>query len=143
MWKNRILATPEEWDEGFAVLKELRTELTWSQFRVLYAAAHAASGYQLRGWFNGPRCGGVVGYRVLTDFVHGRHLYVDDLCVRAECRSQGLGKQILQWAETEARRLGCQGLRLCTGVDNARGKSFYEANGWQPRALAYKKGLTP
>ncbi len=82
-----------------------------------------------------------MGYRILFDFVHDKHLYIDDLVVASSLRSQGFGKQLLDFAEVEARRLGCRGLRLCTGVENEGGKRFYERSGWAPRALAYKKKL--
>jgi hypothetical protein len=33
---------------------------------------------------------------------------------------------------------GCPRLRLCTGIQNEKGKAFYERNGWNLRAVAYK-----
>jgi GNAT superfamily N-acetyltransferase len=81
----------------------------------------------------------VMGYRILFDFVHGKHLYIDDLVTTEACRSKGYGAQLLSFAERKAQRQGCQGLRLCTGVENENGKRFYERHGWNPRTLAYKK----
>jgi GNAT superfamily N-acetyltransferase len=61
--------------------------------------------------------------------------------VTASHRSQGLGAELLARAEKIARDLDCRGLRLCTGVENERGKAFYEREGWTARALAFKKPL--
>jgi len=37
-----------------------------------------------------------MGYRLLHDFVHGRHLYIDDLVVTSRLRSSGLGAELLK-----------------------------------------------
>jgi len=144
-------ATPEirpidlvrERDAAFLLLRELREDLTKTDFDAVLTAAGAADGYTLVGAFvgSGERKSlvGLMGYRVLTDFVHGRHLYIDDLVVTRAARSGGIGAAVLSWAEAEARRLGIRRLRLCTGVDNAAGRKFYEREGWAARALAFKK----
>lgn len=77
----------------------------------------------------------------MGNFVHGKHLYVDDLVVTKEKRSSGMGAELLRYAEAEAARHQCQGLRLCTGIDRKEAQRFYEKNGWAPKALTYKKKL--
>lgn len=83
-----------------------------------------------------------MGYRIITDFVHGRHLYIDDLVTSEEVRSQGHGATLLKYAEAMAKQKGCSNLRLCTGIDNEGGKRFYEKNSWNLRAVVYKKKLS-
>ena len=107
----------------------------------LYESAKEKDGYTLIGAYDGDSCVGVMGYRILYDFVHGKHLYVDDLVVTAAKRSSGIGAELLKFAETIAKEHACKGLRLCTGVENERGRRFYERLGWSPRALAYKKSI--
>ena len=89
----------------------------------------------------GNRLTGYMGGRIITDFVHGRHLYIDDLVVDREARSRGTGSLLLKEAEAWAGREGCRGLRLCTGVENEGAKRFYAREGWTARALAFKKKL--
>lgn len=135
----RELTSPNELEEGYGVLRELRTTLTFQQFHNLYDAAKRADEYTLLGAFQDGRCVAVMGYRVLFDFVHGKHLYVDDLVVTEKCRSMGIGADLLRQAEKVAQAENCQGLRLCTGMENETGKRFYERQGWEPRSVAYKK----
>ena len=78
---------------------------------------------------------------MLHDFVHGRHLYIDDLITDPRLRSRGYGAQLLRHAEELAPTLGCHNLRLCTGIENERGKGFYERAGWKLRAVVYKRKL--
>ena len=135
----RDLTTTADLGIGFAVLRELRTHLGFERFLELHNAATRADGYKLLGAIEAGQCIAVMGYRVLFDFVHGKHLYVDDLVVTERCRSKGVGASLLREAETVAQRMDCDGLRLCTGIENEAGKRFYEREGWELRSVAYKK----
>lgn len=135
------MSTPDELERSYHVLLELRTGLSRGDFKELRAAAGSADGYKLVGAYDEGECVGVMGYRVLHDFVHGKHLYIDDLVVTAKRRSKGVGAAFLTHAEEVARDLGCKGLRLCTGIDAKDAQRFYEKNGWKLRAVAYKKSL--
>lgn len=134
-----LVCTPSDLPRFYALLKELRPHLGWEDFQTHYQAAHTADGYQLVGLELGGELAALMGYRVLHDFVHGRHLYIDDLVTNLKFRSQGLGARLLKQAEVLARELGCSNVRLCTGIDNERGKAFYEREGWQLRAVVYKR----
>lgn len=125
----------------FPILHQLRPEPSQTEAEAIVREAHDASGYRLYGVFEEETCVGLVGWRILTDFVHGKHLYIDDLVVDSNQRSRGIGEEILAAAESFARAQGCTGLRLCTGVDNARGKSFYEKCGLSLRAVAFKRSF--
>jgi GNAT superfamily N-acetyltransferase len=137
----RQMTTSNDLKTAFEVLKELRTNLEFAEFLAIYDKASTADRYTLVGCFVGNACVAVMGYRVLFDFVHGAHLYVDDLVTTEKQRSKGHGKLLLKYAEDQARAQGLAGLRLCTGVDNDAGKRFYEREGWQLRSVAYKKKL--
>ncbi len=135
----REIAGPEELRQGFEVLRELRAHLTLPEFHEICGAAMAKDDYRLIGAFENNECLAVMGYRILFDFVHGKHVYIDDLVVTAHRRSKGIGLELLRYAEKIAKDLRCKGLRLCTGVDRKDAQRFYERNGWKARAVAYKK----
>ena len=133
--------TPAILEAIYPVMRELRPKLTFSDYMSLVAAAKAHNGYELIAMFDGTQCVAAMGFRILYDFVHGKHLYIDDLVVTASCRSKGTGAELLKYAERVARVKNCQGLRLCTGVDSKDAQRFYERNLWKARAIAYKKTL--
>lgn len=139
--KLLLASSVEELKRCFPVMKELRTALHLEDFLGIYDAAHSKDNYEIVALEENGEILAVMGYRILYDFVHGKHIYIDDLVTTSSSRSQGLGKDLLQYAETKAIELACKGLRLCTGIENELGKKFYEANGWKLRALAYKKKL--
>ncbi len=125
----------------YPLIHELRPHLSLSEFIDIYHHAHKNDQYELTAFFDdeGQMCA-VIGYRILYDFVRGRHLYIDDLVTTSEKRSQGLGQYVLKYAEVMAKQLNCTGgLRLCAGFENTRGISFYERNGWTQRAIAFVK----
>ena len=125
----------------FPVMKELRMNLSFEDYMDLYEQAHAKDGYEIVALQKDQKILAVMGYRILYDYVHGKHLYVDDLVSTTTERSKGFGAQLLNYAEQVDKEQGCKGLRLCTGIENEMGKKFYEKNGWNLRAVAYKKKL--
>ena len=125
----------------YPVMKELRTSLSFENYINLYEQAHAKDGYEIMALQQDRKILAVMGYRILYDYVHGKHIYIDDLVSTSTERSKGFGAQFLEYAEQIARQQGCQCLRLCTGIENELGKKFYEKSGWNLRAVAYKKKL--
>lgn len=123
---------------AFPILRELRPHVDPAAF---LEVLENAPGYRIFGAFEDGGCVGVLGCRVLLDFVHGRHLYVDDLVVTEKRRSGGVGAQLLAFAAALAREEKCIGVRLCTGTENEGGRRFYERHGYRLRSVAYKKAL--
>ncbi len=123
----------------YELLKELRTTITKEEFAEIYHEARKADHFTFYGYYINNECVGLMGLRYLHDYVHKHHLYIDDLVVKKDYRSQGVGAILLEFAEDLARAKSCTGLRLCTGLDNQAGIRFYERENWAARAVAYKK----
>lgn len=128
--------------EAYLLIRQLRTHLAEKDFLEILKTAEQESSYELLGAYKEEKLLGLMGYRVLSDFVHGRHIYIDDLVIDADHRSQGLGAIFLKKAQDIAKENGCSGLRLCTGMDNPKAQIFYERNGLQKKAVVYKMKLT-
>ena len=122
-------------------MKELRPHLSFEEYLFLYEQAHQRDSYEIAAVERGTQILAVMGYRFLFDYVRGKHLYVDDLVATQTERSQGLGADLLRFAEEIAKTHQCATLRLCTGVENEKGMKFYEREGWRKRAVAYSKKL--
>ena len=125
----------------FPVMRELRPHLSFMEYKEIYLQAHRSDQYQIVALEDGDQIMAAMGYRFLSDFVRGRHLYIDDLISTESSRSQGLGAELLKFAEGIARESNCKVLRLCTGIENERGIKFYDRNGWLKRAFAYTKKI--
>jgi ribosomal protein S18 acetylase RimI-like enzyme len=59
-------------------------------------------------------------------------LNIHDLAVRPEARGRGVGRQLLEALEVEARRLGCCKLTLEVRSDNTRAMELYRKVGFEP-----------
>lgn len=135
------VTTPEQFETVYPLMKLLRPHVDWDNFMELYLSARRHDDYTMVAELDGDKPLGVMGYRVLYDYVHGKHLYIDDLVIAPEMRSKGLGAAMLKFAERVAKEKGCQGLRLCTGTENEAGIRFYQREGWTLRAHAFKKNF--
>jgi ribosomal protein S18 acetylase RimI-like enzyme len=133
---------PEDLKRCFPVMKELRPHLEYQAFVDIYQKAHEADGYEIVALEKGGQIIALMGYRFLYDYVHGKHVYIDDLVTTESARSQGAGSELLKYAESIAQKNNCKNLRLCTGIENELGKKFYERNSWNLRAVVYKKKIT-
>lgn len=134
-----ILRTEIELEQAYPVMKELRPHITLQNFLDIYHQSHKTTGYEIAALKVDNQILAIMGYRILFDYVHGKHCYIDDLVSSEQHRSKGFGAELLKYAEQFSKDQGCTGLRLCTGIDNERGKKFYEKNGWNLRAIVYKK----
>lgn len=125
----------------YPVLKELRPHLSFDDFLSIYEQAHQANQYEVVAVEKNGEIHAVMGYRILWDFVRGKHLYIDDLVSTESKRSLGHGQALLEFAETVARTKGCNSLRLCAVIENERAIKFYDRLGWKKRSFAYTKKL--
>ena len=141
MRKIFAIETEIDFERSFPVMRELRPHLSFTEFKEIYNQARNANGYQIIVVEQGGQIVALMGYRYLSDFVRGRHLYIDDLVVTEHSRSQKIGAELLRKAEEIARKENCRTLRLCTGFENVRGIKFYNQNGWMKKAFAYTKAL--
>ncbi|WP_322755618.1 GNAT family N-acetyltransferase [Frankia sp. Cas3] len=102
-----------------ALRPALRDEATFVR---LVDDVQRAEGYRLVGVFEpaGAAARAVAGFRVGHALSFGRYLYVDDLSTLGDVRRRGYGGRLLEWLFTEARRLGCDQVRLDSGVGPTR-----------------------
>ena len=110
--------------EVLPVLRELRPHLTAESFAAVYAEGHP-QGLRFTAAYDGDRCAGVAGWRILACTVAVRRLYVDDLVTTASSRSAGVGQALLAELEGRARAAGCAVLDLDSGVQRHDAHRFY------------------
>ena len=114
----------ERWAAALPVLQELRPHLDAAALRDVYAEGHP-QGYRFLAAFDGERCLGVAGWRLVATAHVGRKLYVDDLVTASAARSTGVGRALLGELERRARAAGCSVLDLDSGVQRHDAHRFY------------------
>jgi GNAT superfamily N-acetyltransferase len=124
----------------YPVMRELRTELTEAQFHERYAAG-AERGYRIAAVFDGEECRAAAGYRLFTNFVDGKHLYVDDLVTAERWRSHGYGRLLNEYLVERARNEGCAAVKLDSGVHRPRAHRFYFREGYEITSFHFRQVL--
>ena len=66
--------------------ERLRETLTFEKFISIHEAASSRDDYTLVAAFEGDHCVALMGYRILFDYVHCKHLYIDDIVTTASQR---------------------------------------------------------
>lgn len=122
------------------VLRELRPHLDAESFAAVYAAGHP-QGLRFLAAYDGERCVGVAGWRILALTFAVRKLYVDDLVTTAATRSAGVGHALLAELETRARAAGCTVLDLDSGVHRQDAHRFYFRERMHVSSFHFTKAL--
>src|SRR3954447_6069294 len=89
-----------------SVLQELRPHLTAQSFADIYAEGHP-QGLRFLAAYDGERCVGVAGWRLVASTHTGRKIYVDDLVTAEAARSHGVGHALVTELADRARSEGC------------------------------------
>ena len=111
-------------EDVYPVMHELRTDLSKADFKAIYEAAHPL-GYRIAAVFDGDECRAAAGYRLLTNFVSGRHIYVDDLVTAEQWRSHGYGRLLNRYLVELARKEGCGSVQLDSATHRIKAHRFY------------------
>lgn len=87
---------------------------------------------------------GFIQLQRMQDFFSGaRSCHVSDLAIAPGRDGQGLGRALLDFAETWARKQGCAWLSLAVFPGNARARALYERRGFSTELLRMSKPLRP
>lgn len=130
---------PDEHGSAWTVLKELRTGLSFEQFEAALAVQSRQHGYVLIGAFADGNPVGVMGMRPVHTFARGAHLHIDDLVVTEAARGTGVGRRLLQHAESHARAHGMGQVFLDSRPEVI---GFYEGDGYRRHeSILVKKPL--
>jgi len=62
---------------------------------------------------------------------------IEDVIVLSAFRGKGIGSQLIDYAISEAKNVGCKRITLLTDIDNTQAQSFYQKKGFM------KSKMTP
>jgi GNAT superfamily N-acetyltransferase len=110
--------------ECFPVLNQLRPHLQLAEF-LAQVQRQQQFGYQLAFSEQDQRVVAVAGFSLGECLAWGKFMYVYDLVVAEEMRSQGYGQQLLEWLIEFAKSHDYQQLHLDSGVQRYDAHRFY------------------
>jgi GNAT superfamily N-acetyltransferase len=121
-----------------AVMLDLRPHVRPDEYVQRVRRMMTGDGYRLVALRARDTVWAVAGYRVLDTLIFGRVLYVDDLNTHPEARSQGLGRELLDWLKAETGRLQCDELQLDSGLPRTEAHRFYLREGLTMAAYHFR-----
>jgi GNAT superfamily N-acetyltransferase len=120
-----IATSMQEISDCFPVMSELRPHLSLVEFITQVRRQQQQCHYQLVYLQADKSIEAVAGFRLSESLAWGKFLYVDDLVVTADRRSQGSGALLFHWLVECARSNSCQQLTLDSGVQRFAAHRFY------------------
>ncbi|MEL6440445.1 MAG: GNAT family N-acetyltransferase [Cyanobacteria bacterium J06621_8] len=119
----KLATSDAEIEECFPILSQLRNNLPQEQF-VHQVKVQMTSGYQLS-YIKELDVLGVAGFKIDTSLSWSKYLYIADLVIASDRRSQGYGTALFDWLTQYARQNNCQQLHLDSGVQRFAAHRFY------------------
>ena len=135
-----IAETDKEISECYEVLIELRPQLNKTNFVELIRELMLSQGYRLI-YLKNPEIKSVMGVRIGLWLHTGKYLEIEDLVTSSTARSNGHGKQWLNWAKEYAKANNCKQVRLVSGVTRERAHEFYQNNGMKFEAKYFSSNV--
>jgi GNAT superfamily N-acetyltransferase len=74
-----------------------------------------------------------------VDFFGAKHAHISVVATTAEAEGSGVGRALMEYAETWARQRGLTLLTLNVFAGNERAQRFYERAGYAPEIVKYAK----
>ena len=137
----KLAETDNEIEECFDVMSELRTHLYKKDF--LKTVRHMESeGYKLAYIEDEGKVVTTAGYRIYTNLMMGKHLYVDDLVTSDSARSRGYGERMVNWLREEAINENCNFYHLDSGTHRNEAHKFYFKHGFTIASYHFSETLS-
>ncbi|WP_226579780.1 GNAT family N-acetyltransferase [Halobacillus litoralis] len=111
---------------AYSVMKELRTHLDEETYVDLVKEAGKVDRYHLYGLFLNNELFSVIGFKEMTTLYYGRFVWVCDLVTKKSVRSNGYGKELLNFVEKWAAGNGYETVALSSGLSRKSAHRFYE-----------------
>ena len=120
-----ICKSDEQISQCYPVMKQLRTNLTKTEFLSRVKRQQKAFNYTLIRLMDENHVVAVSGIRISESLCNGKYLYVDDFVTDGNLRSKGYGGRLFNWIVDYAKSNDCNEIGLASGVQRFDAHRFY------------------
>ena len=99
----------------------------------------AMGGYECIGVYDAHELVGICGFWVLNKLYSGKHVEPDNVIIKKEYRSRGVGQLMMDFLFEYAKEIRCEGSEVNCFVKNEKGRRFWERQGYEPLAYHFFK----
>lgn len=114
-------------------------QIAQSVLRVRLKNMLAMGGYECIGVYDVEELVGVCGFWVLHKLYSGKHVEPDNVIIKEEYRSKGVGQLMMDFLFEYAKDIGCEGSEVNCFLKNEKGRKFWERQGYEPLAYHFFK----
>jgi GNAT superfamily N-acetyltransferase len=132
----RELTTKEEMLEHLSVLNDLYPALTFEEY-ARDLDNMLPHNYGQVAIFDGEACVGISGFWIGTKLWCGKYLELDNIVVKNEYRSKGVGQLIFDYLAIKAKEQECTMMALDSYTTNYKAHKFFYNNGFAPRGFHF------
>lgn len=97
----------------------------------------AMGGYECIGVYDSEELIGICGLWILNKLYVGKHVEPDNVFIKEEYRSRGVGQLMMDYLFQFAKEIGCEGSEVNCYITNEKGQNFWECQGYKPLAYHY------
>ena len=136
------LQTAEEVQQGYPVMKQLRTHLDEEAYMDLVLEAQVKDRYKIFALFEEEKIVAVTGFKPMITLYYGRFVWVCDLVTDSGSRSKGYGKVLLEFVHEWTEENGYDSVALSSGLEKTDAHRFYEDKmDYDKVSYVFKKSL--
>ena len=132
--------SPEASAGCYPVMAELRPHITLDNFVMQIMRMQKNHQFQLA-YLSDDGIKAVAGIRIAEWLYAGTYLEIDDLITTARERSKGYGGILFDWVRDYAKEMGCDQVRLVSGVQREHAHRFYLNKGMKFEAKYFSLNL--
>jgi len=135
----KIALIPHDQMESILPLAALLNngKIEYSILQERLKAILAMGGYECIGVYDSDDLIGICGIWVLNKLYAGKHVEPDNVFIKEEYRSKGVGQLMMDYLFQYAKEIGCEGTEVNCYVKNEKGQKFWERQGYKPLAYHY------
>jgi GNAT superfamily N-acetyltransferase len=134
------LKSPADFAKTYPLIRQLNPEMTKQAF-TQHLKVMVKNGYRAIAAVEGKKILGTSGFWTGARFWCGKYIEPDNVVVDQNQRSRGIGKLLMQWIESEARRQKCDIVMMDAYTHNTESHRFYYREGYIIKGFCFVKNM--
>ena len=133
----RELTEKAEMLKYLSVMQDLYPTLTLEDYETDLTVMLPNNNYGQVAVFEGEECLGISGFWIGTKLWCGKYLELDNIVVRKEARSKGVGQVIFDYLTNKAMQENCHMMSLDSYTSNYKAHKFFYNNDFAPKGFHF------
>jgi len=127
--------------DAFPLIHQMYKKMDYKGFESALDEMILNNNYKMVAGFHDEKMIAISGYWIARMLYCGRYLQASNLVVDENFRGNGVGKNILNYLESKARKLGCDKMVLDSYSENKKSHSLYFREDFYIRGFHFMKDL--